>query len=164
MSPDVIFKVNKIGNRMLTVIHFNNIIKNVEKSILFERICYDRSLLSAKEKATEPTFYDTTFTHIYASTVYEFFSYVDMHKNKILEMTTDEMNNINYNIADNALLSVINERKNQTISSKVSKLYTCSECNRSETFITEVQLRSADEGKTTIITCSYCSHEWRIEA
>ena len=44
----------------------------------------------------------------------------------------------------------------------MSNEYRCSRCKKNDCVYQELQLRSADEPATIIITCISCSHTWRV--
>jgi DNA-directed RNA polymerase subunit M/transcription elongation factor TFIIS len=56
---------------------------------------------------------------------------------------------------------IINNRKNQKIIKKTSKLYTCSRCGASECTYSEHQRRASDECGTIECECSNCGFTWK---
>jgi len=45
---------------------------------------------------------------------------------------------------------------------KVSGMFTCGKCKRTETTYFQMQTRSADEPMTTFVTCLYCNNRWKF--
>jgi DNA-directed RNA polymerase subunit M/transcription elongation factor TFIIS len=51
----------------------------------------------------------------------------------------------------------------QTFTGVTSTMYTCPKCSSKKCTFTELQMRSADEGATTFVTCVDCSYKWSFE-
>jgi transcription elongation factor S-II len=51
----------------------------------------------------------------------------------------------------------------QTFAGVISTMYTCPKCGSKKCTFTELQMRSADEGSTTFVTCVDCSYKWSFE-
>ncbi|MCK4968208.1 MAG: hypothetical protein KAS12_04065 [Candidatus Aenigmarchaeota archaeon] len=54
----------------------------------------------------------------------------------------------------------IQKRNQQKAPQKTSQLYVCNKCKKNQTIVTEVQLRSLDEGCNFKITCVHCQNQW----
>lgn len=53
-------------------------------------------------------------------------------------------------------------QRNEKIEEKITTLYTCRKCRGNITTAQDVQLRAADEGSNTRITCMTCNNVWII--
>jgi DNA-directed RNA polymerase subunit M/transcription elongation factor TFIIS len=54
-------------------------------------------------------------------------------------------------------------RRSSNFHGVTSTMYTCPKCSSKKCTFTELQMRSADEGATTFVTCVDCSYKWSFE-
>lgn len=63
---------------------------------------------------------------------------------------------------NNQLIETLNTRRNQCTTLKTSTLYRCKKCNKKETTVRSVQMRSLDEGESIVVNCVFCGYKWFI--
>lgn len=56
----------------------------------------------------------------------------------------------------------IKEREKQSINTKFTKMYPCSQCGTRRATFKKIQSRALDEDNTLFIECDECGHNWRI--
>lgn len=152
-----------------------NIIMRIEKS------CYEHACEIAESEMMIPSFSYPQFEELYRTRIVRITKNLDINSeigddhlmNTILEykndpsvidldsiskMRAEELNPSKYT----SLLLQLNSRRNQSVTVKVSTLYKCRKCHKNKCTTKSVQMRSLDEGETTVVTCVFCGHKWFV--
>ncbi len=150
--------------------------KQTELLSLIEKSCYNASIEKSHEQNFIPTWNENRFVHVYNTIIYRVSKSLDCESDiksdylvkAVLNKTINIKNIGNMSIDElcpNANLETkrhVENRRKQQISYKVFTMYECENCGKSETYISRKQIRSQDEGSSTICTCVYCNHRWII--
>lgn len=145
--------------------------KQLDLIVEIERECHNYTVRKSREINIRSSWQTSEFVLIYNTTVMEKARELDYTENKylvpryisgelsaakIIDMSIEDMNPELYG----GVKKYIEERKNQTITSKTSMLYECSNCGKKECILQSVQIRSLDEGKDVQATCVFCGNMW----
>lgn len=139
-----------------------------------ETSCYNATIFKCIEKNFIPTWKSSRFINIYNTTVYRVSKSLDCESDIKSDHLIKKIISNTMNIDDIGTLPMeklcptvnielkkrITDRHNQQISVKIFTMYQCEKCGRNEVSITRKQLRSQDEGSSTICVCMYCNHLW----
>lgn len=154
---------------------FRDLEKHVQDDIVksVERCCVVSAKELSKEENVQCGWENTLFQMRYSNIVYTIASNLDFTNNtyliplildkkikpeNLVKLTEEEMNpERNRKYIDRSIA-----RKNAEIEIKLSSLYQCEKCGRSECRVVSVQLRGADEGRDDNILCNFCGHGWII--
>ena len=163
---ELFINMKNINFNDLTPYKRNTFITDIEKSI------YDKTIHVCTSHNIHISWDDQLFINKYSNESYRIISQIDQQSyvndpnfgNKIID---NNMQNIAF-IESRDLVphlykdieDSLNERKQQKIIQKVSKLYRCPKCGEKQSKIEEVQLRSLDEGANVSACCCNCFHTW----
>ena len=139
-----------------------------------ERDCYNKVIESCIQDGIDRLWSNIKFRDRYSIVCYKVLANLDVNCSigsnlvekiingkidpaKIADMSSEEL----YPEASCAEREMIDLRKNQCISRKVSRKYTCKKCGKNETEFYEQQCRSLDEPGTIFIICIHCGNKWK---
>ena len=153
--------------------------KNSNKDLLeiimtIEKNCYEMSIKKSIELGVITSWNIEEFENIYRSIISRVTKNLDSSSevksmylsnhilrkkidiNKISQLSSEEM----CPQRTKKIKHSIEQRFNQKIKQKTSSMYRCKNCGKNQTIITEVQLRSLDEGANLSILCCFCRRNW----
>ena len=139
-----------------------------------EKNCYNSAIIKSKEKNFIPTWESEKFCNIYNTICYRVSESLDntsnLKSNFLINLIIANPNSIkhigsmkseelcpynNIKIRDKIKL-----RLKQKIKRKTTSMYKCNNCNKNKAIISRVQIRSQDEGTSTMCYCVFCSNIW----
>jgi DNA-directed RNA polymerase subunit M/transcription elongation factor TFIIS len=143
-----------------------------------ERSCLNNAVITCERDGLDRRFGsgNSPFIMRYQANCYRIISNIDIDSSVHTEYLINQICNNNIDIDNIATLSSyelyplasqaerdeINMRKEQRIEQKVSRMYTCRRCGKSETTSIEYAPRAADELTSRSIKCIHCNNIWRI--
>ena len=152
-----------------------DIITTIEKS------CYDDAYEIAESEMLIPSFEYKDFEELYRTRIVRITKNLDINSevgdDHLMGLILECKNDINafdlksiskkqpeeLNPSKHAnLLLELNSRRNQSVTIKVSTLYKCRKCFKNKCTTKSIQMRSLDEGETTVVTCVFCGHKWFV--
>jgi len=169
-------KLILIGGTMTNYEGFRTIPQDRQVELLtnVEKSCFNSAIIKSTEKNFTPTWKSDQFCNIYNAICYRVLESLDAKselnssflikwvlKNpdcveEIGLMTAEEL--CPYNNVE--IRKKIRLRLQQEIELKTTSIYTCENCGKDEVIIKRKQLRSQDEGASTICVCKYCNNRW----
>lgn len=149
----------------LTTIQKNEIVSGIEIG------CYNKIIQKSKIHNFSANWDNKVFKNQYQTLIYECIYALDYNNNKYLtprivsgEIDPFDVSKMNWKtwdpVTSKELINAIEARKKIAITRKVTTMYPCPKCGKSEAYFYEKQIRSSDEGKTEFFECAICSHEW----
>lgn len=167
----MIDKMNNILKRKETIIRIDNILYDVEKSILLEHGIYEYAIVYALNNNIS----ENLIPAIYNDTTDNILSNIDPKSEIRSTQLLKNIKNSNIDAEYVAFLSpdqlnpriwadIINKKKYEADKEKnkaTSESFTCYKCGEKKCTITMLQTRSADEPMTTFISCITCFNTWK---
>lgn len=141
------------------------LIKKIEQS------CLNATIRKSREDNIQSSWQTDAFVQRYNNIVYERAWELDYSNNDkfIINVINGDIDPKNIGFLSPEEISTVKylqlkerseKRKNIKIQRKIVTCYKCPLCGENEATYQNLQLRGADEPKSTVITCEFCTHEW----
>jgi len=145
-------------------------------TVNIETGCFNHSIEKVTGKNIIPTWQSSTLINIYNAICYRVAESLDCQSKlnsdyliKLIIKDPSEAESVSYKIAkdlcpdnNSEIYQRIKSRLQQKVQIKTTSMYKCEKCGKNEVIMVRKQLRSQDEGASTICVCIYCNHGWTL--